>query len=72
MIVIRYFDIFIPNNLIIYLFCFFSLSKMGHFLVALRAFDVLEKLDKSPEYWEGKRGAAAGVLQMIVNKHDPM
>lgn len=71
MIVIRYFDIFIPNNLIIYLFLF-SLSKMGHFLVALRAFDVLEKLDKSPEYWEGKRGAAAGVLQMIINKHDPM
>ncbi|XP_075676699.1 tetratricopeptide repeat domain 26 [Dermatophagoides pteronyssinus] len=46
--------------------------KMGHFLVALRAFDILEKLDKSPEYWEGKRGAAAGVLQKILNKHDPI
>lgn len=45
---------------------------MGHFLVALRAFDILERLDKSPEYWEGKRGAAAGVFQMVLVKNDPM
>lgn len=45
---------------------------MGQFLVALRAFDILEKMDKSPEYWEGKRGAAAGVLQMVVANVEPM
>ena len=45
---------------------------MGHFLVALRAFDILERLDKSPEYWEGKRGAAAGVLQMVIAHNEPM
>lgn len=45
---------------------------MGQFLVALRAFDILEKMDKSPEYWEGKRGAAAGVLQMVVANLEPM
>ncbi|XP_017462052.1 PREDICTED: intraflagellar transport protein 56-like, partial [Rhagoletis zephyria] len=46
--------------------------KMGQFLVALRAFDILEKMDKSPEYWEGKRGAAAGVLQMVIANNDPL
>lgn len=39
---------------------------MGHFLYAAKAFDLLEKLDTNPEYWEGKRGACAGVLQMII------
>lgn len=39
---------------------------MGDFLYAAKAFDVLEKLDPNPEFWEGKRGACVGVLQMII------
>ena len=31
-----------------------------------QAFDMLERLDPNPEYWEGKRGAAVGVFQMII------
>lgn len=45
---------------------------MGQFMISLRAFDILEKVDKSPEYWEGKRGSAAGVMQMVIAKIDPM
>jgi hypothetical protein len=37
--------------------------KMGAFLYAAKAFDVLERLDPSPEYWEGKRGACVGAFQ---------
>jgi intraflagellar transport protein 56 len=44
---------------------------MGHFLYAAKAFDLLEKLDQNPEYWEGKRGASAGVLQMIIAQKEP-
>ena len=33
---------------------------MGHFVYAAKAFDVLERLDPDPEYWEGKRGACIG------------
>jgi len=40
--------------------------KMGQFYYALKAFDVLERLDPDPEYWEGKRGAAVGVFQMVI------
>lgn len=40
--------------------------KMGHFLFSAKAFDVLERLDPEPEYWEGKRGACVGVFQAIV------
>jgi intraflagellar transport protein 56 len=29
------------------------LLQMGHFLYAAKAFDVLERLDPDPEYWEG-------------------
>ena len=34
--------------------------QMGHFVYAAKAFDVLERLDPDPEYWEGKRGACIG------------
>lgn len=27
---------------------------------------MLERLDADPEFWEGKRGAAIGVFQMVV------
>jgi len=40
--------------------------KMGLFLYAAKAFDVLERLDPDPEYWEGKRGACVGVFQQVV------
>ena len=40
--------------------------RMGQFYYSLKAFDVLERLDPDPEYWEGKRGAAVGVLQMVI------
>ena len=47
--------------------CFvLMVAKMGQFLYAAKAFDALQKIDQNPEYWEGKRGAAAGVLQMVI------
>jgi len=45
--------------------------KMGAFFYATKAFDVLERLDPNPEFWEGKRGAAMGVFQMIVAGNEP-
>ena len=38
----------------------------GQFLFAARAFDVLERFDSAPEYWEGKRGACVGVFQQVI------
>jgi intraflagellar transport protein 56 len=40
--------------------------KMGQFYYAAKAFDMLERLDPNPEYWEGKRGACVGVFQAII------
>merc|ERR1719225_1309722 len=31
-----------------------------------RRFDMLERLDPNPEYWEGKRGAAIGHFQLVI------
>ena len=45
--------------------------KMGQFYYSAKAFDVLERLDPNPEYWEGKRGACVGVLQLVVAGHEP-
>ena len=45
--------------------------KMGQFLYSAKAFDVLERLDPNPEYWEGKRGACVGVLQLVIAGHEP-
>ena len=39
---------------------------MGHFMYAAKAFDVLERLDPEPEYWEGKRGSCVGVFQLMI------
>lgn len=44
---------------------------MGQFYYAAKAFDVLERLDPNPEYWEGKRGACVGIFQMIIAGHEP-
>lgn len=40
--------------------------RMGHFFYAFKAFDVLERLDPSPLYWDGKKGAAMGVFQQVI------
>jgi intraflagellar transport protein 56 len=40
--------------------------KMGCFYYSAKAFDVLERLDPNPEYWDGKRGACVGVFQLVV------
>lgn len=48
-----------------------SSLQMGQFFHAAKAFDVLERLDPNPEYWEGKRGACVGVLQLVVAGHEP-
>jgi intraflagellar transport protein 56 len=40
--------------------------KVGSFYFAAKAFDLLEKLDGNPEFWEGKRGACAGVVQLVL------
>eukprot|EP00043_Microstomoeca_roanoka_P001450 m.32785 g.32785 ORF g.32785 m.32785 type:complete len:557 (-) comp10821_c0_seq1:150-1820(-) len=45
--------------------------RMGAFYYSAKAFDVLERLDPSPEYWEGKRGACIGVFQQIIAGHEP-
>lgn len=45
--------------------------KMGAFFYAAKAFDVLERLDPDPEYWEGKRGACVGVLQQVIAGVEP-
>lgn len=46
--------------------------KMGAFYYAAKAFDVLERLDPDPEYWEGKRGACVGVLQQVIANKAPV
>ncbi|KAL9645020.1 hypothetical protein ABK040_004513 [Willaertia magna] len=45
--------------------------KIGSFYYSAKAFDVLERLDSNPEYWEGKRGACIGVFQQIVIGKEP-
>ncbi|VDM56419.1 unnamed protein product [Angiostrongylus costaricensis] len=37
---------------------------VGEFYYAARAFDGLEKIDPSPENWQGKRGAACGLFKI--------
>lgn len=49
----------------------FVVSQMGQFYYAAKAFDVLERLDPNPEYWEGKRGSCVGIFQQIISGHEP-
>jgi intraflagellar transport protein 56 len=37
----------------------------------VQAFDVLERLDPDPTYWEGKRGACIGVFQQVIAGEEP-
>jgi intraflagellar transport protein 56 len=45
--------------------------RMGQFYYAAKAFDILEKFEATQENWEGKRGSAAGVFQLIIAGHEP-
>ena len=45
--------------------------RTGQFYYAAKAFDVLERLDPNPEYWEGKRGACIGWFQRVVADKEP-
>lgn len=45
--------------------------KMGQFYYSAKAFDILERLDQNPEYWEGKRGACVGIFQLILAGREP-
>ncbi|VDM77638.1 unnamed protein product [Strongylus vulgaris] len=40
--------------------------SVGEFYFAAKAFDGLEKIDPSPENWQGKRGATCGLFKMLV------
>ncbi|KAF4320405.1 hypothetical protein BBO99_00005766 [Phytophthora kernoviae] len=41
--------------------------KVKEFFYAAKAFDVLERLDPDPEYWEGKRGACVGFFSRVAS-----
>ncbi|PRP86926.1 hypothetical protein PROFUN_03674 [Planoprotostelium fungivorum] len=45
--------------------------KTGAFFYSAKAFDVLERLDPNPEYWDGKRGACVGVFRQVVAGQEP-
>ncbi|XP_032665164.1 intraflagellar transport protein 56 isoform X1 [Odontomachus brunneus] len=45
--------------------------KVGEFWYAAKAFDMLERMDPSPEHWEGKRGACCGTFQYIIAEKQP-
>ena len=47
-----------------------GIKYYAEFYYACKAFDVLERLDPDPEFWEGKRGAAVGVFQKVVAKKE--
>ncbi|KAJ9450065.1 Intraflagellar transport protein 56-like protein [Diplonema papillatum] len=45
--------------------------RVGCFYHSAKAFDVLERLDPNPEFWDGKRGACIGVFQQVVAGTEP-
>lgn len=45
--------------------------KMGQFYYSAKAFDILERLDGNPDFWEGKKGACVGLFQLIIAGHEP-
>ncbi|KAJ3316098.1 Intraflagellar transport protein 56 [Boothiomyces sp. JEL0838] len=40
--------------------------KTEQYFYSAKAFDVLERLDPNPEYWEGKRGACVGAFKQCL------
>ena len=40
--------------------------RMGHFLFAAKAFNVLGSVDPGPEFWDAKRGSCVGVFQEVL------
>jgi intraflagellar transport protein 56 len=40
--------------------------RTEQYYYAAKAFDILERLDSSPEYWEAKRGACVGTFKNII------
>lgn len=44
--------------------------KKSFFFYSAKAFDILERLDPNPEYWDGKRGACVGTLQQIMEEQE--
>lgn len=46
-------------------------SQMGQFMYSAKAFDMLERLDPTPDYWEGKRGACVGIFQLVIAGQEP-
>ncbi|EQC36439.1 hypothetical protein SDRG_05896 [Saprolegnia diclina VS20] len=46
---------------------------MADYFFAAKAFDVLERVDPDPEYWEAKRGACVGYFnKSVTGKCDPV
>ncbi|KAL3272369.1 hypothetical protein HHI36_013847 [Cryptolaemus montrouzieri] len=45
--------------------------RLGEFWYAAKAFDMLDRLEPNPEFWEGKRGAVVGVFQGVIAKIFP-
>ena len=44
---------------------------MEQFFYSAKAFDVLERLDPIPEYWDGKSGACIGVVKQVTQGTEP-
>lgn len=44
--------------------------RRGQFWTSLKAFDLLEAANPLAEHWEGKRGACAGLLQLIMMRDE--
>jgi intraflagellar transport protein 56 len=42
----------------------------GSYNFPAKVFNVLERLDPSPEYWGGKRGACVGVFQQVIARRE--
>ena len=52
--------------------CFhFGMQQKGQFLYAAKAFDVLERLDPEPSFFEAKIGACIAVFQSVVANREP-
>ncbi|KAF4031127.1 Tetratricopeptide repeat [Phytophthora infestans] len=46
--------------------------KTQQFYYSAKAFDVLERLDPDPKYWEGKRGACLGFFRQVATGQEDL